>query len=209
MRFSGARLVGSTAVFLTSAILLPVGCGETSSDDHDYDGAGGSAVISGGSKPTAGGSSNGGTSTGGSTSGRSSTGGAAAGGVTTGGSSSGGRAASGEAGADTSTGGTSTGGTSTGGATSGGISGSGAAGDTSLAGSDAGGATSLPDASCVVGCEVAPLSTACDQALPGGLSWVCFDPVPASLTLLRDAGCIDLFTQVPRYCCSAEFAPCE
>jgi hypothetical protein len=113
-----------------------------------------------------------------------------------------------------STGGISTGGTSNAGATSGGrasggTSGGGDAGDTSVAGSDAGGTTSLPDDLCVAGCEVAPLSSACDQALPGGLSWVCFDPTPTSLALLRDAGCVDLFTQVPRYCCSAEFAPCD
>jgi hypothetical protein len=101
------------------------------------------------------------------------------------------------------------GGTSNAGGAMGGTSNAGAAGDAFPAGGDSGGAPALPDASCVAGCEVSPLSTACTSMASHSVSWGCPEIVTESLRLLRDAGCVELATQVPRFCCDVDFRPCE
>jgi hypothetical protein len=45
----------------------------------------------------------------------------------------------------------------------------------------------------------------CDQAGPAGQQWVCFDFTGGYSAF---AECVDLGTQVPRFCCPAEFDPC-
>jgi hypothetical protein len=153
------------------------------------------------------------------------------GGETTGGAATGGVKASGGtvgsfggspviAGAPTGTGGASSGGSkATGGAvaTSGGSESGGkaamggrapamggrAAGEAGAASGGRGGSEELPDDSCVEGCEVAPETPLCGEER---FTWVC---TGGGLQVFRTPECEDPGTQVPRFCCSKSFRPCE
>jgi hypothetical protein len=145
--------------------------------------SGGTVSTFGGSQSTAGMPATGGTGTGGkSTGGATATGGDSS---ASGGSATGGRAAAmgGRAAA------------MGGGAAMGGRSG--------IGGDGMGGNGDLPDDSCLEGCELAPQATPlCGERL----TWVCFGTVSEQFNTPE---CQDAATQVPRFCCTRDFRPCE
>ncbi len=71
------------------------------------------------------------------------------------------------------------------------------------AGASSGDGGAGPSVDCPAGCT-AGSETFCQD---GGVTWVCVGPGPSGDQELLDAGCTDLFTQVPRYCCPASFRP--
>jgi hypothetical protein len=106
------------------------------------------------------------------------------------------------------TGGTGTGGKSTGGATATGgaaVMGGGAAmgGRPGTGGDGTGGGADLPDDSCFEECEV---SAAGNPMCGESLTWVCFG---AETQMFNTPECMALPTQVPRFCCTRDFRPCE
>jgi hypothetical protein len=58
-------------------------------------------------------------------------------------------------------------------------------------------------ADCPEGCEP-NTETFCDE---GGVTWACGASGGFDASELVEAGCTDLGTQVPRYCCPATFKP--
>ncbi len=194
------RRLGRALAYGVVGAVMVAGCGGNSKTDVNDE------VETGGKSSSTGGAGTGGAATGGtkanggtlSTFGGSpiiagapaGTGGAASGGskatggdaATSGGSESGGEAS-----------------TSGGSATMGGT-GSGEAG---AASGGSGGSAELPDDSCVEGCEVAPETPLCGEER---FTWVCFG---GGSQVFRTPECEDPGTQVPRFCCSKDFRPCE
>jgi hypothetical protein len=181
--------------------------GESKTDLNDQVGTGGKSssagapgtggAATGGAKPTGGTAMGGAKASGGTVStfgGSLSTAGMPATGGTTGGKSTGGATATG--GEPSASGGSATGGAAVmgGRAAMGGRPGTG--------GDGTGGGADLPDDSCLEGCEVAAQTPLCGERL----TWVCFGAVSEKLQVPE---CEDAATQVPRFCCTRDFRPCE
>lgn len=172
--------------------------GETDSDVNEDAPAGGKAT---GGSAASGGSQSGGVSSGGAPSGGSTAtfGGSSFGGGSFGGAPSlaGAPGTGGATGGNTATGGAK----ATGGAASGGAVSSGGSSDAGAGGSGA----DIPDDSCFEGCEVAPAGNPlCGEE---SFTWVCFGADGVDKFNVPECG--PLATQVPRFCCSKDFRPCE
>lgn len=198
--------LGRAVILGVLGAVATANCGGESKTDVNEE------VVTGGKSNSAGGVGTGGTGT---------TGGAATGGAkpsggtvstfggspstagmpATGGSGTGGKSAGGA----TATGGDSSasGGSATGGraATVGGRAAMG--GRPGMGGNGTGGNAELPDDSCFEECEV---SAAGNPMCGESLTWVCFG---AETQTFNTPECMALPTQVPRFCCTRDFRPCE
>jgi hypothetical protein len=215
------RRFGRTLVYGAVSAMMVASCGGDSKTDVN------DAVETGGKSSSTGGRATGGAATGGakanggtvstfggspilagapSGSGGASTGGSkATGGEATasGGSESGGEASTSGGEASTSGGEASTSGGSapTGGSTS--AMGGRASGEAGAPSGGSGGREEIPDDSCTEGCEVAPQTPLCGEER---FTWVCFG---TGSQVFNTPECQDAGTQVPRFCCSKDFRPCE
>jgi hypothetical protein len=208
-RLGTALMLGLMAAVATSS------CGGESKTDVNED------VVTGGKSSNAGGAGTGGVqATGGAASGGTKASGGtisgvggslvqagspATGGAATGGASTGGSKATG--GASPASGGTASGGMAPmmgGRASLGGrASTMGGRASTMGGGGGMGGAVDLPDDSCLMDCEV---SAAGNPMCGESFTWVCFG---GDTQVLDTPECMALPTQVPRFCCSRDFRPCE